>query len=82
MVELLAPSSAAPQLDPMGSLVDAEMGSYYNWINQQRLPGSERSLFLVWFENHKEAVAISPALPHGTASTAATTLPQILSWMS
>jgi hypothetical protein len=82
MVELLAPSSAPPQLDPLGSLVDADMGSYYNWINQQRLPGSEKSLFLVWFENHNQALAVSPLLPRGTISTSAATLPQILSWMS
>ena len=82
MVELLAPSNAPPQLDPLGSLVDADMGAYYNWINQQRLPGSEKSMFLVWFENHKEAVAVSPALPRGTVSAAAATLPQLLSWMA
>jgi hypothetical protein len=41
------------------------MGAYYTWINQQRLPGAERSSFLVWFENHKEALAISPALARG-----------------
>jgi hypothetical protein len=82
MVELLAPSSAPPQLDFKGSLVDADMGAYYNWINQQRLPGSEKSMFLVWFENHREAVVVSPALPRGTVSSSATTIPQILSWMS
>lgn len=82
MVELLAPASAPPQLDPIGSLMDADMGSYYNWINQQRLPGSDKSLFLVWFENHKEVVAVSPGLPRGTVSTAASTIPQILTWMS
>jgi len=82
MVELLAPSSASPQLDSMGSLVDADMGAYYNWINQQRLPGSEKSMFLVWFENHKEGVAVSPAMPRGTVSTSAATIPQILSWMA
>jgi hypothetical protein len=82
MAELLAPTSAPPQLDPMGSLMDGDMGAYYNWINQQRLPGSEKSMFLVWFENQKEAVAVSPSLPRGTVSTSAATLPQILSWMS
>ena len=82
MVELLAPSNALPQLDPLGSLVDADMGAYYNWINQQRLPGSEKSMFLVWFENHKEAIAVSPAMPRGTVSAAAATLPQLLSWMA
>jgi hypothetical protein len=82
MSELLSPSHEPAELDPMGSLVDADMGAYYNWINQQRLPGSERSLFLAWFENHKEAVAISPAMPRGTVSSSAATLPELLSWMA
>jgi hypothetical protein len=82
MNELLSPSREPAQLDPLGSLVDADMGTYYNWINLQRLPGSERSLFLAWFENHKEAVAVSPSLPRGTVSATNSTLPQILSWMA
>jgi hypothetical protein len=81
MNELLSPSHEPAQLDPTGSLLDADMGAYYNWINQQRLPGSERSLFLAWFENHREAVAVSPSLPRGTVSPTNSTLPQILSWM-
>jgi hypothetical protein len=28
-------------------LIDADMGAYYNWLNQQRLPGVEQSSFLV-----------------------------------
>ena len=68
-------------MTPVGSLVDADMGAYYNWLNQQRLAGAEQSAFLVWFENHGEAVAISPAMPRGTESTAATDLQQLLSWM-
>ena len=28
------------ELDLAGSLVDADMGAYYNWLNQQRLPGA------------------------------------------
>lgn len=82
MNQLLSPSQGPVELDPMGSLLDADMGAYYNWINQQRLAGSETSLFLVWFENHKEAVAISPSAPHGTVSTSSVTLPQIISWMA
>jgi hypothetical protein len=81
MNELLSPGHDPAALDPLGSLIDADLGAYYNWINQQRLPGSEESLFLVWFEDHREAVAISPAIPRGTVSTAATTIPKILSWM-
>ncbi|MGB7728995.1 MAG: hypothetical protein WBL50_13250 [Candidatus Acidiferrum sp.] len=82
MNQLLSPSQGPVELDPMGSLLDADMGAYYNWINQQRLAGSETSLFLVWFENHKEAVAVSPSAPRGTVSTSNVTLPQIISWMT
>jgi hypothetical protein len=82
MNELLSPSHEPAELDPLGSLLDADMGSYYNWINQQRLPGSDRSLFLAWFENHQEAVAVSPSLPHGTVSTSSVSLKQLLSLMA
>ena len=82
MNELLSPSQAAQELDAPGSLMDADMGAYYNWLNQQRLPGSAQSSFLAWFENHGEAVAISPSMPRGTLSSSATTLPQLLSLMA
>jgi hypothetical protein len=81
MNELLSLKPEQAELDPVGSLVDADMGAYYNWLNQQRLAGAEQSAFLVWFENHGDAVAISPAMPRGTESTAATDLQQLLSWM-
>jgi hypothetical protein len=82
MDELLSPSVVPVELDPLGSLLDADMGAYYNWINQQRLPGADESLFLAWFENHNQAIAISPSLPTGTTSSTPATLPQLLSWMS
>jgi hypothetical protein len=46
------------------------MSAYYTWLNQQRLPGSEQSAFLAWFEGHNEALLISPSMPHGTQSSA------------
>lgn len=55
-----------PEFDLVGSLMDADMGAYYNWINQQRLPGAERSSFLVWFEGHGQALVVSPSLARGT----------------
>jgi len=81
MNELLSLKPEQTELDPVGSLVDADMGAYYNWLNQQRLAGAEQSAFLVWFENHSDAVSISPAMPRGTESTAPTDLQQLLSWM-
>ena len=44
------------------------MGSYYTYLNQQRLTGAEKSSFLVWFEGQNEALAIGPAMPGGTQS--------------
>ncbi len=39
MNELLAEHQRPPELDPQGSLIDADMGAYYTWLNQQRLSG-------------------------------------------
>jgi hypothetical protein len=70
MNELLAEHQRKPELDPQGSLIDADMGAYYSWLNQQRLPGEEKSTFLAWFEDHDEAVAIAPGLERGKRSDA------------
>jgi hypothetical protein len=79
MNELLAATNETAELDPVGSLVDADMGAYYNFLNQQRLPGVNQSSFLVWFEGHKEAVAIGPATPRGTTSSTAIDMRDLLS---
>ncbi len=55
-----------PVLDPAGSLVDADMGAYYTWINLQRLSDAGQSSFMAWFEGHSEAVAIAPSVVPGT----------------
>jgi hypothetical protein len=68
MNELLAEHQRKPELDPGGSLIDADMGAYYTWLNQQRLAGDEKAAFLAWFEDHDEAVAIGPGMERGTRS--------------
>jgi hypothetical protein len=78
MDELLSDRKTVPELDPMGSLIDADMAAYYQWINQQRLPGFQHSSFIVWFEDHAEAVAISPSLPRGTESKSAMNLGELI----
>ena len=50
MNEMISASANSPELDPIGSLVDADFGSYYNFLNQQRLPGADQSSFVAWFE--------------------------------
>jgi hypothetical protein len=79
MNELLSSTSENPEVDLAGSLVDADMAAYYHWINQQRLPGSEQSSFLVWFEGHNQALVISPSLPRGVQSDSAMDLKALLS---
>ncbi len=80
MNELLSANATHPEMDLVGSLIDGDMGAYYNWLNQQRLPGAEESSFLVWFEGHNQAVAIGPATPRGTESKSPANLAQVLEW--
>src|SRR5438270_14084397 len=49
---LSADAKVPPEPDLIGSLIDGDFAAYYNWLNQQRLPGAEKSSFLVWFEGH------------------------------
>jgi hypothetical protein len=78
MNELLSDSHTSPELDVVGSLVDADMGAYYHWINQQRLPGAAQSVFIAWFEGHQQAVVISPTLPRGVQSNSSIDLGSLL----
>ena len=68
MNDLLAERQRPPELDPQGSLIDADMGAYYTWLNQERLAGEDKSAFLAWFEDHNEAVAIGPGFTRGKPS--------------
>jgi hypothetical protein len=79
MNELLSDTHGNAELDAMGSLVDADMGAYYHWINQQRLHGAEQSSFIVWFEGHGQAIAIGPAMPRGSDSSSALDLANLCS---
>ena len=80
MNEMLSATQSPVDIDPAGSLVDADMGAYYNWLNLQRLTGAEKSSYLVWFEGHNEAIAIGPSLPRGTTSNEVTSVEQIVKW--
>ncbi len=64
--------------DPAGSLVDADMGAWYTWIDLQRLPGAEQSSFLVWFEDHNEAVAVGPTFAKAAEDNAPIQLAELL----
>jgi len=79
MNELLSAGRANPELDAVGSLIDADMGAYYHWINQQRLTGSEQSSFVVWFEGQSQALAIAPTLPRGAQSSSPVDMAELVS---
>ena len=68
MNALLMEAANQPALDPQGSLIDADMGAYYTWLNQQRLTGAAQATFLAWFENGTEAIAIGPNFPPASRS--------------
>lgn len=78
MNELLSDTDKTPEMDYLGSLMDADMGTYYHWIDQQRLPGHNSSAFLAWFEGHNRAVVIAPTMPRGVESTSAMNLAELL----
>jgi hypothetical protein len=78
MNELLAGKEEATEVDAEGSLIDADMGAYYTWLNMRRLPDADRMSFLVWFEGHAEAIAIGPGLPGGTSSATAMSLGKLV----
>ena len=81
MNELLSGMPSQSDVDVLGSLIDADMGAYYNWLNQERLAGAQSSCFLVWFEDHNHALAIGPSMPRGTESTSEADLGKLLTWI-
>jgi hypothetical protein len=52
---MVAAAMNGTDLDPEGSLVDADMAAYYAYLELMRLPGAEQAGFLVWVEGHSQA---------------------------
>ena len=77
MNELLAGTGDHNALDPAGSLVDADMGAYYTWIDQRRLTGAGQDSLIAWSEAHGQAVVIGPGAPRGTRTDDTMTMRQI-----
>lgn len=81
MNEMLRADAGKLEQDPAGSLIDADMGAYYTWINLMRLTGAVQSSLIVWFEGQQEALAVSPAMARNVSSTTPCDLKQILQWI-
>ncbi len=68
--------------DPAGSLIDADLGAFYAWLEMGRLTGADQLRFLVWFEGHTQAIVIGPGLPRGTSSDSPMNMHQVISLLS
>jgi hypothetical protein len=72
-------SGVAPQgVDAEGSLIDADMGAYYTWLNLKTLAGSEDARFLVCLEGQSQALAIGPGLACDSTSYSKMTVAELL----
>ena len=78
MQELLSGKAHAVEFDFPGSLIDADMGAYYTWLNASRLPNSQNDTFVGWFEGGREAIAVGPHFEKGRESHEAVTLRHLL----
>lgn len=67
-------AETSPVPDPEGSLRDAEMGAYYNWIEMRRISGPGRLTFIAWVENQPFAVILGAGAPAGAASSTSMTI--------
>jgi hypothetical protein len=80
MNEMLG-GDAAPD-DAPGSCVDADMGAYYTWVNQQRLSGSSSAGFLAISQTRRQAIAIGPTVAKGAVSPQPAELDGLLKMIS
>jgi hypothetical protein len=69
MNQALMHARVEQELDSGGALIDADMGAYYTWLNAMRLPGSDATAFVAWFEDHAEALVVSPSVAAGAQSS-------------
>jgi hypothetical protein len=76
---MVAAGTRTSDLDPDGSLIDADMAAYYAYLEMMRLSDSENSAFLVWFENHSQLFLAGRNVPSGTVSNSPTTIAELLS---
>lgn len=76
---LVADALNTNDLDPEGSLIDADMAAYYSYLELRRLAGADRARFLVWFEGHPEAFTAGPGVAAGTVNESQTDMAELLS---
>jgi len=78
MNELLAGTGDRNAIDAAGSLIDADMGTYYTWIDQRRLTGAAKATLIAWSEAHGQAIVAGPNAPRGVTATSPMSMRQVL----
>ncbi len=78
MNEMLSGQTRNNLPDPAGSLVDADMGAFYAWIDQQRLSGAGQSSLLAWSQARQQVMLVGPAMPRNTVAAAPLSMAQML----
>jgi hypothetical protein len=78
--ELVVPTIGRDTIDPQGSLIDADMGAFYTWLNLGRLSGFQSRCFIACHEGGTQAIAIAPAIAAGAQSSQRCDLEQIVTW--
>ena len=76
--QLFDPATGTEAPDAEGSLVDADIGAYYIWLDLMRLTDPAHATFLAWRESHGHAVLITPRAPAGKRDDSALDLPAAL----
>ena len=78
--EFVSGGGATAEPDRAGSAIDGDLAAYYTWLELQKLPGAERSVFLAWFAGHREALLIGPGVPKNVSTANPLTLAQVLAF--
>jgi hypothetical protein len=78
MNEMFAGPADTVDADCAGSLIDADFGAYYTWINLNRLESAETASFIAWSEAYRQAIAIGPGFARGTEAPNSIALGRLL----
>jgi hypothetical protein len=78
MVRASSQTLAPEDVDPEGSLIDADMSAYYAWLELQRLSGAADARFVAWFENHEIAFAAGPGIKPGVENNDQISIAELL----
>ncbi|WP_446742186.1 hypothetical protein [Silvibacterium acidisoli] len=80
--DMIESRAVAVQTDPEGSLIDADMASFYAYLQMQKIPGGEKASFLAWVEDRNEAFVAGPSVTRGVEASTPMTMSDLLSLIS